>query len=272
MEAITVDGRPSAVAVAGGLVWVADDENDLVHTFDATSHRPTADPLAVDANPVAMDASDDAVWVAHAGGTLTRIGLEDREAASFEVGSSLTDVVVVGTSVWACDLVDSSLVEVDAELGEVLGRYPIQGGVVRATRTPRWLWISGLEDTVTAIDPDSGDIGPTVEVGSAPIGLAAAGEQVWVANSEEATVSRIDAATGESTGRDVSVGDGPIAVAVFGDRVVVANQDDRSLTLIDPATGLAGEPIPVDLHIRDLASADALWVAGTDPNALVAVT
>jgi len=142
-----------------------------------------------------------------------------------------------------------------------------------------------------------------IRVGASPAGVAVGAGGVWVANSADGTLSRIDGDTGKTSERAVRVGDGPTDVAaddhgvwvltgrgivrvdpserrVVGDPVAVPDATglavgegsvwvtsgaDGTLTRIDPATGqVAGGPIRVGRRPTDVAiGAGAVWVANT---------
>jgi YVTN family beta-propeller protein len=57
---------------------------------------------------------------------------------------------------------------------------------------------------------------------------------VWVANSGDNSVSRIDVTTGRVTGSPVSVGRRPLGIDVGAGSVWVANHGDDTVTRIRP--------------------------------------
>ena len=89
-------------------------------------------------------------------------------------------------------------------------------------------------DAVGVIDPDSGKVVSDVPVGSAPAGVAVGLGAVWVANTNENTVSRIELAT-NAIRQTIPVGAGPAGVAVGGRAVWVANELDGTVSRIAPA-------------------------------------
>ena len=52
-------------------------------------------------------------------------------------------------------------------------------------------------DDVRRLDPVSGDLEETVDVGRTPFGLAVGGGSVWVTNSHDRTISEIEPETNE---------------------------------------------------------------------------
>jgi peptide/nickel transport system substrate-binding protein len=75
----------------------------------------------------------------------------------------------------------------------------------------------------------------TVGVGRGPSSLAAHGDDVWVTNALDSTVSRIDVATGVVT--STAVGAEPSAIVAAEGVVWVANAGDATLERLDPASG-----------------------------------
>jgi YVTN family beta-propeller protein len=99
-------------------------------------------------------------------------------------------------------------------------------------------------------------------VGDSPTGVAVGEGAVWVANTGDETVTRLDARTGEPEGRPIPVGEDPRAVGVGGGAVWVANSGDGTVSRIDPATNTAGAPIPVGRSPTDVAVGGGIaWVA-----------
>ncbi len=76
------------------------------------------------------------------------------------------------------------------------------------------VWVANTQDdTVSRIDPRSAAVTQTIPVGAGPTGIAAAGGAVWVANSLGGTVSRIDPEANRVEAT-VEVGEAPQGVTV----------------------------------------------------------
>jgi YVTN family beta-propeller protein len=105
-------------------------------------------------------------------------------------------------------------------------------------------------------------IGEPTRVGDAPSGIAAGEGAVWVANTGDETVTRIDPRSGAPEGRPIRVGDDPHSIAVGGGAVWVANFGDGTVSRIDPRTNSAGPPIAVGGAPTDVAvGGGRVWVA-----------
>jgi YVTN family beta-propeller protein len=81
------------------------------------------------------------------------------------------------------------------------------------------LWVAnGLDATVSRIDPATGAMVATVAVGSGPTAVTSAGGSVWVADQYSGTVSRIDPADNR-VAASVDLAGAPTSLTVTGDRV-----------------------------------------------------
>ena len=105
-EISPLQGRPSAVAVGGGSVWVADDARGVVLRLDPSNGIQRGAPIAVSPHPVAIDADDRTVWVADRAGTITRIDTTKATVTGspIELGGQVVDVLADGPGTWVADI------------------------------------------------------------------------------------------------------------------------------------------------------------------------
>jgi YVTN family beta-propeller protein len=100
----------------------------------------------------------------------------------------------------------------------------------------------------------------TIAVGNKPNWIALADDAVWVENTDDGTVSRIDPATNEVTGT-FDVGRGPVYMAVLDGRLWVANGLGRSVSVLDATTGEAVGEVAFETGVHGLAAAaGSIWV------------
>lgn len=268
-------GRPAALAVADGVVWVADEERGVLLRLDADNGAELGPPVAVSAVPVAAAAAGDTVWVVDAGGTVTPVDAEIGEAGDpVELGGTLVDVAARGPLVWVADIERSVVHSIDPEDVARVSEVEVPAGVVRIAVTGERLWVTNLDSTVTAVDLGTGVVGDPLPVGAGPIGLAVHRGTVWVANGDDDTVTRLDEITGAPVGDPIPVGPAPVAIAPMGDDVWVVEQDGRSVSRIDALTGTI-EVRSEDVGVRPrgiAASGSGVWIVGVDPSVAVFVT
>jgi YVTN family beta-propeller protein len=135
------------------------------------------------------------------------------------------------------------------------------GGTVRPTLAAFGsIWIVSPDGYVSRIDADSARTVGSVGVGNAPSGIAAGAGSVWVTNSADGTVTRIDPMTLVAT--TIPVGHGPAAVAVNAAGAWIATAGDNRLVRVDTETNaVAGTTTVGNGPTAVLATPTAVWVA-----------
>ena len=116
------------------------------------------------------------------------------------------------------------------------------------------------ENAVGLIDPDGDRITAQYPVGRGPGAVVAGGGSIWVANTLDGTVSRIDRKRDQVV--TIPVGGAPLGLAFGAGSLWVADGDARSVVQIDPGANKVLQPIDVGNAPRAVAFAGgALWVA-----------
>lgn len=274
---VPIAGRPSAVTVSRGLVWVADDQRGLIVTVDEDSAKVVGTPIRVGPSPISLAADADSVWVGDATGTLTRIDARTRRVAgNAHIGGVLSGLATAGPVpgghgfVWVVDNEHGLLVGADQSNLRGEGPIAIPQGAVRVAVDGTDVWVTNGENTVTHVGA-GGVVDPPVTVGTGPIGLAVRDGVVWVANSEDSTVGRFVAGlTGPAPA--IAVAAAPIAVAAGADGAWVLSQDARRLTRLDPKSGRVLRTTAVDTSPRGIAlTTTRVWLVGVEPNVVIGV-
>lgn len=263
VRTIPIDGRPSAVVVQGGLVWVADDANHVVHMVDPKTEEVVGRPIDVSKNPITMTASPGLVWVGHAGGEVVVIDAETREKVKeISAGGSITGATFLAPSVWVADGLGDTVKAIDVRSKRVVATHRIGRGAVRIAAGDDTLWVSNKSNSVTRIDVGSGEQ-KVFDVGGGPIGLARDDDRIWVANSDDGTVQVVGRSNAVPTGR------GPVAIAVWHGSVWVANQDAATVARVERETE---ETLDLGTNPRGIAAGeDAIWLVGTTEEAVVRI-
>ncbi len=134
---------PSAVAVGGRSVWVANSGAATVQRFDPeTFDQGPIRTLAVGRHPVAIAFGEGALWVANRGDdSVTRIDPSTGAISTIRVGGEPAGIAVGAGAIWVANAADG---------------------------------------TVSRIDPEDEEVTDTVELGSSPAGVAVARGLVWV--------------------------------------------------------------------------------------------
>ena len=235
VAAIPVGARPASVVSASGALWVANVDDDNVMRIDPKARR-IVQTIATGIAASDLAAGAGAVWaIGGERGVVLRI-----EPVFNEVVRRVKTVKV----------------------GTLLVSGPATGAVA-ATANAVWAVSGGFFSTprLSRIDPaKKGErVAATVATGNGPTAVAIGFGDVWVTDSFENTVSRIDP-LGVVTAT-IPVGHGAIAVAVGEGAVWVVDSLDGTVVRIDPHTNSVTRTIPVGHYPSDIATgADAVWV------------
>lgn len=108
----------------------------------------------------------------------------------------------------------------------------------------------------------------TYPIGNAPIALAFDGSNIWVANQDDDTVTKLSVSTGvESPGSPYNVGDGPVALSFDGANIWVANKHSANVMKLNVSTGAVLGTYPVGYNPEGMLFDGAnIWVANASDN------
>ncbi len=121
--------------------------------------------------------------------------------AAGTVGASPSDVAAGGGSVWVTNTDDQTVTRVDPSTGEASQTIPVGSGPGGVAADEHGVWVANsLDGTITRIDPKANAVVDTIPVGTAPVALALAGDELWVVSRDDQTLTRLDARTGKVTG------------------------------------------------------------------------
>ena len=132
------------------------------------------------------------------------------------------------------------------------------------------VWVASGGGGLAKIDPETHTV-QTIDVGEGPEGVAVSGQDVWVANSLDGTVSRVSAQTDHET-THYAVGNSPTGVAVGKGSVWVANAGDGTVTRLNAQSGDLVDTIDLHAPVHGIAyGAGSLWVTDPVGNAVIRV-
>ncbi|HLF68222.1 MAG TPA: ABC transporter substrate-binding protein, partial [Gaiellaceae bacterium] len=123
------------------------------------------------------------------------------------------------------------------------------------------VWVTNsLDRSVSRIDPRTSGLVQRIDVGGDPGGIAVGAGAVWVANSLDGTVSRIDPQTNR-VAQTIQVGVTPTALAVNGREVWVTSAEERSVIRIDVVSGRVIDRISTGALGRGIAvGGGSVWI------------
>jgi serine/threonine protein kinase len=284
---VPVGVAPQAVTTGAEGVWVANVDDETVSRIDPQDTATRPDTITVGDYTSDLTFGAGSVWVAlGALSELVRINPEQNEAASpiaalggnTPCGAPRASVTFGAGFAWfACELGDLGRVNARTGAATSIG---LEAGLLTSSSSvlPAFsdvafglgsLWVvNRAANSVVEVDPLTSQKQREITVGQAPAAIAVGPSDLWVANFEDDTVTRISIpGPGQTpTLTTVDVGDGPVDVAVGEGAVWVANRLGRSLTRIDPETGDVVATIGIGNEPQRIAAGEgSLWVTVRAP-------
>lgn len=210
-RSIQVAGQPIAVLSAFGAVWAL-DSGGTISRFDPQTARVTASLQTGASAPYNLWAGAGSLWsVDDQAGEVVRIDpVARRVTKRITVGDGAADLVFRGQRVWVINHRDRGLVLIDAATNEPR-RLTTVGGPVpeRVAWASGSLWVTGRGTDLLRLDPETGAVKATIEVGVGGIDVVAAAGALWVPVRNPVAdprgfptmtwLRRVDAATGKVT-------------------------------------------------------------------------
>ena len=121
-------------------------------------------------------------------------------------------------------------------------------------------------NTLVRIDGDA--VGAVVPVGTGPGSIAGDGSSIWVANTGDKTVQRVDAGDATALPAQGGLFNAPTSIAVGPEAIWVGSSltTDGSLVRIDPTqANSTATPVQINMPVNALAYGDGtLWIADRD--------
>jgi YVTN family beta-propeller protein len=149
---------------------------------------------------------------------------------------------------------------IDLKTHRLTGQVSVGARPVSIAAGAGAIWVADSGDnTVARIDPTSHAV-QMIPVGSGPVGVAVGLGFVWVTNSGERTVSQISPKT-NAVVQTIPVGNGPTGVAVGKGAVWVTESTDATLRQIDPNSDKVVRTIGVGQDPVAVSVAQDVWVA-----------
>ena len=266
---IKVGKGPDGVAVSGGSVFVANQQDGTLSVIDPEANEVSGDPIKAGTRPDGVVAGKGVVWLASARlgrraalpgrgrdrpdrqGPRRRPAGGDQRSASSSSGSP-TSTTTRSTASTEPRRRSSAARSASA---------PSRPASSSAAASCGW------PTTATTPSPASTRRRPRSSAtrsrsGKRPRGVIETESAAWIANSGDGTVTRLNRKTGDVLGT-TKVGRNPRQLAFGNGFVWVTNNADNTVTRLDPNTGrVVGSPIPVGQKPLGIASgAGAVWVA-----------
>ncbi|HEY1768785.1 MAG TPA: hypothetical protein VGG02_00840 [Chthoniobacterales bacterium] len=278
LDQFAVGAEPWGVAFSRGNIWVANYLDDtvsklrardgtLLQTFKSGGKSP---------NLLAVDGAEN-VWIAHLGFGVSELrgsdGLVERKYPFYYPSDITSDGVNVwvpvgpsvarfnplakpsysrkaipveepsaltfdGTNIWVTQSGPSSVTELRASDGAVVGVYSAGGNFSGgATFDGTYIWIAnGDHDTVVRLLQSDGSMQGSFPVGEFPDNVLFDGTNIWVTNLESNNVTKLRASDGTLLGT-FRVGASPRGIAYDGKNIWVTNSGSNTVTRLRGSDG-----------------------------------
>jgi streptogramin lyase len=285
VDDLPVGDYAGALAAGNGSVWVTTAGGNTVTRIDAASRKPSFPNGIQQALDLAVTRS--ALWIGNGtnyetspgtgGGMIERVALRDGAARFVRVGPPKTRnewwtvVSSDGESVWADNPSSRTLVQLDADTGDIVRRvHGVGGGRIAVGDDAVWV-AEYARNSVARIDRRTGSV-TRIPVSSHPTTIAVGEGSVWVTTQKpHSAVWRIDPQTREptdvipvpATARSVATGSGAVWVTsgTYVGQPGVPPGPGR-VTKIDPRTDRSVETIVFGYRPDGVTVYDGLvWVA-----------
>jgi YVTN family beta-propeller protein len=199
----------------------------------------------------------------------------------YPVGDSPRSIAFDGQSVWVANffagtvsqLAATGCAETDDPCGATLSAFETdsQPNAVLYDPNTGAVWLAtALGQTLIHIDPRTGEEVERIALENIPTTLALAGGELWIANYQGKSLTRV-AADGTVAGT-YPAGQGPVALVYDGRSLWVASEDDATLLRVDTVSGAVLNTYPLGGSPRALAfDGSFVWAALVDTNEIVKV-
>lgn len=209
-RSIPFAGQPIAVLTAFGAVWTL-ESGGTISRIDARTARITARLRTGASAPYNLWAGAGSLWsVDDSAGEVLRIDPVLRTVTRIAVGDGAADLVFRGERAWVINHRDRGLVLIETATNKARRLTTVPGD---APERMAWaadsLWVTGRGTDLLRLDPESGAVQATIEIGVGGIDVVAAAGALWVPTRAAAAdrrgfptmawLRRVDPASGRVT-------------------------------------------------------------------------
>jgi hypothetical protein len=264
-DGVAVGSRPTAVTVCGGSVWVTDRSGAV---FQVDPDSLARHEVRVAGTP--SDVADVGDLAAVVSGPPARVTIVDSQfgqisgAVRVLGGRTPATADVFGRDVWVANPDGRSLDLLAPPYTAFTDSVRLPGAPTLVAAGEGALWAVGGR-TLWRVDARELRVVATTHLPFAPRALAAGRSGVWLADTQNDAVVRIEPAN-MGQRRRILVGDAPVALAVGAEGVWVANRADATVALIDARRNALKRTVSVGAEPVDIvAGLGAVWVVRLTP-------
>ncbi|MDJ0751956.1 MAG: protein kinase [Ardenticatenaceae bacterium] len=199
--------RPVAIAASDTLVYVGHQLDNNLLVMDLSGERQGIIPLPSVVNDLLW--THDHLWVTMDDSLLKLTAMGD-EVARFPINRTLTSLTAADDRLWVVSEREGTLSAINLENNEPLFTTSIganPGELVDLAYGSGFIWATlSQQNLLLKIDPDSGEVLTSREVGLQPLGVAVGGGYVWVSDHQDQEVIALDAETVDPVGNFIVSG------------------------------------------------------------------
>ncbi len=187
------------------------------------------------------------------------------------LGLAMLAIVLVAGGEESTAIAENSVGLVDPGDGSVTAQLPVGRGPTAAVADPETVWVANsLDGTVSRIDVETRQVTP-LDFGGAPVGLGLGAGSLWVTSADDRDVVQINPETNSSE-REIEVGNGPSGVAVGFGAVWVAASVDGVVARFDLSKARVTKRIAVGANPTAIvAGSGSVWVANETAGTVVRI-
>lgn len=239
---IEIGRQPLDLAADPHGVWVVHEVGNALTRLDPRTRKPDRQIRFPDP-PFALEESAGGVWIALLGKrssrSLRRVAGSRPRVSRFDVRGvrDISNFAARKNAIWVLDDLARVLVRVDPETGRAArrrARLPTEAFALEPAAGTVWVTHTGTGDSAIPVDTRTMRAGTPVDVGADPQDMVIGHGCLWVVNTLQNSVTRIDPVTRRKVGEDVQVALEPTAAAVSRDSIWVTSYRTGAMTRIRP--------------------------------------
>jgi serine/threonine-protein kinase len=253
---IPVPATPDRMAAAGGYIWSLTKQAGRLVRIEPESGRAEAFPAPIDlGGGLFPDLAGDraALWLAHANptvGGVDHIQPDTVDAVARVPLPSANSLAATKDAVWATTLARPGfrdraglLARIDPRSDSLVGSpQPVGRVPVDVAAGLGAIWVADFaDDEVIRVSPRTLRVQARIRVGRGPAVLAVTEDDVWVGNTKDRTLTRIDPSVNEAVGAPLVVGK-EIDDLIFGGGSLWLAGGDGTVAELHPRSGAPMSP------------------------------
>jgi DNA-binding beta-propeller fold protein YncE len=206
VESIRVGRYPTSLVVAGDALWVANERDRTVSRVDLKTRDVQTIGGIPDVAFLARDERGNIYASAWDYPLVWRIDPETRRVVErYRVRSRAVGLAVGGGSLWVVDRLVNSVTRIDLARGTVEDSIPVGADPLVAAFGFGALWVANSDDATVSVIRPGVDAVDTVRVLDRPFGIAAGEGGVWIPSNAWGKIVRIDPDTRRAI-RQIDIG------------------------------------------------------------------